>query len=703
MWGTPRRGQRMGWAAVVLVAVLFSLAIPVRAEVKRIVIDTVRSPDFDGAVYGEAGQYETIRGYAYGEIDPAHPANVIIQDLALAPTNARGNVEYMATFQIQKPVDLEKSSRLLWHEVPNRGRRGTIRVFDRDHGDISLSSGWQGDDAGYTAHDSTTNDHVVVPIAMNRDGSPITGPVLGRIFNRSGPDSQPLLVYHNPMPYRPATLETTQATLVTHAAETNTGDVKGRHVVPSTEWAWARCSAEDPFPGTADPTQICLKDGFDSSLLYQVAFTARDPYVLGIGFAAFRDVGAFFKYADEDAFGTPNPLAGGVSRSITRGSSQSGNFVREFLHLGFNAGEDGRQVHDGAYPRIAGRKLVMNVRFATPDQHLMNTSGGMEGPQWYMSVPDKVRELEPSGLLDRCEQTETCPKILEVFGASEFWYLHMSPGLVGMGAEADIPLPPTVRRYYIPGTPHGGGRGGFSVTPSRVPTGPGNGITWGRCTFAGNPMPYRETEQALISQFRQWVMHDVSMVPSRYPRLSDDTLVAPTKRAMGFPTLPAIVASTAPDAPNGMANPIKDYDWGERLDYIDQRGIVDLQPPRVRGVFPAMVPRVNVDGNDLGGTPVVLHEAPLGTYLGWNVTSEGFFQGRTCSFAGGMVPFAKTKAERELSGDPRLSLEERYGDHEGYVAAVEAAVTRVTRERFLLPADGARLVEEARASNVLRD
>ena len=699
---SAKRRLRQTLCGVVVTGSLLALAPHGAAEVKRIVIDERVSPDFEGQAFGNAGRYETIRGRAFGELDPTDPRNAVIQDIDLAPRNERGQVEYVATFQLQKPIDMSRSSHLMWHEVPNCGRRGSISLFNRQQGDIALSSGWQGDNIGYTAQGGTTNDYVVVPVARQPDGSPLTGPGLGRIFNQSGPDSQPILVYHNPMPYRPVSLDTTKATLVTHTAETNAGEVVGATRVPSTDWAWARCSAANPFPGTPDPTQICLKEGFDPALLYQVVFTAGDPYVLGIGFAAFRDVGAFFKYETADAVGTPNPVAGEISWSVTRGSSQSGNFVRQFIHLGFNADTSRRRVYEGAYPRIAGRRLVMNVRFATPDQHLMNTSGGMEGPQWYEATSDPTRGLPAAGILERCGRTDTCPKIMEVFGASEFWYLHMSPGLVGTTGDADIPLPSNVRRYYIPGTPHGGGPGGFGVKPPAIPSGPGNGITWGLCTFAGNPMPYRETETALLTRFREWVMHDTPMVPSRYPRLADGTLVTPTRTDMEFPAIPAVLASSAPHAPDGIVNPVKVYDWGPAFNHLDQSGVVEQQPPMVKGVLPTLVPRVDADGNELGGVRVVLRDAALGTYLGWNVTSEGFFKGRTCSFAGGMIPFATSRAERLRDGDPRLSLEERYGSHDGYVAAVRAAAEHAVAEGFLLEEDADRLVEEAAASDVLR-
>ena len=270
---------------------------------KKIVVDRKVSPAFDGASFGTAGQYETLAGRAFGELDPNDPHNAIITDIQLAPRNANGKVEYIASFFLVKPIDMSKSSRLMWHDVPNRGGRVTIVPAERIVGDIGLSSGWQGDNAGNTVP-GANNDYVVVPVAKNPDGSPVTGLVMGRIVNARGPDSQPMFVQGNPVPYKPVSLDTTNATLMTHASESIEGVIGDRETIPAADWAWAKCSAANPFPGTPDPTQICLKNGFDPRLLYQVVFTAKDPYVLGIGFAAFRDVGDFFRNAQHDGEGT---------------------------------------------------------------------------------------------------------------------------------------------------------------------------------------------------------------------------------------------------------------------------------------------------------------------------------------------------------------------------------------------------------------
>lgn len=666
------------------------------AQVRKIVVDKKVSPAFDGRAFGSAGQYETLTGRAFGELDPNDRRNAVITDIKLAPRNARGMVEYVATFHLVKPIDMSKSSHLMWHDVPNRGGRINIPPAEREMGDVGLSSGWQGDNAGNTVP-GPDNDVVTVPAARNPDGSPVTGLVLGRVLNASGPDSRPLMIQGNPVPYKPVSLDTTKATLTASVSETIDGKVQASKV-PASDWAWAKCSAATPFPGTPDPTHICLKNGFNPALFYRVAFTAQDPPVLGIGFAAFRDVGSFFRNATQDAEGTPNPLAGQITWAISRGRSQSGNFLRAFLHFGMNEDTAGRKVHDGAWPIIAGGLITLNTRFALPDGTTKLYEAGREGPVWWDPRPDPVRGLPAKGVLTRCMATNTCPKIFEHMGSAEVWGLVLIPSWVGTKADADLPPPSNVRRYYIPSTQHGGGQGGFSVTPATMtPQCPG--ANYGRGVFPANPVPHTDTFNALRVHFRNWVMKDIAPPPSRWPTLKDGYLVDATREAMGFPTIPGVPAN----APTGLQIPLLDYDWGPDFKSDDAAGIPTRVPPTVKRAIKGKVPRVDADGNELGGVPVVLRDAPLGTYLGWNVTAEGFHKGKICGYAGGMIPFAKTRAERMASGDPRLSLEERYKTRDGYVAAVKTAASKAIAEGFLLQADADRLIAAAEASNVLQD
>jgi len=705
----PAKLYQVTCAAIALGALL--CATPLQARVTRIVIDEVKAlPQGSDTI-----AYEQVSGRAFGELDPADARNAIIQDIRLG-LEKDGRARYVATFVITKPVNLAQASGMMWHDVPNRGRPKAIDPLERRFGDVGLSSAWQGDNAGATANGTRmgvgTNHWLQLPVAQNPDGTPVTGLVFARIVNRAGPGSQALIVQTNPVPYKPASLDTRQATLVSRTGESMEGVVSGESVIPATDWAWARCGTDTPFPGVPDPAQICLKGGFDPAKLYQVVYTARDPYVLGMGFAAWRDVGAFFKHARADDSGTPNPLAARITHSIARGVSQSGNYLRGWLHLGFNQAEDGRQVHDGLWPIIAGRRIALNFRWAQPDGVLELYQAGGEGPQWWGPYPDPRRGLPTAGILDRCTATRTCPKIIEHFGAAEIWALKLGPEWVGTDAKEDIPLPANVRRYYIASTNHGGGAGGFDTSlpgvglPKTGANCPGN--NYGTGLLPANPLPHAETANALLVHFRNWVMRGTAPPPSRYPLMkpvkadgspAPSELAEPHKAAMGFPTIPGLRA-TAPEP--GFINPMLDYDWGPQFNPVDGSGVPTKVPPPIKQVIKMLVPRVNADGNEIGGVPLVLLDAPLGTYLGWNIAADGFHKGQLCNYVGGMVPFAKTAQERQASGDPRPSLQERYRDHAGYVAAVGKAIANAQAQGFLLPEDAQRLLRAAEASAVLK-
>jgi hypothetical protein len=655
--------------------VVLLCAAGAHARVTRVVVEKRESPAFGGQLFGKTGAYEILSGRFYGEIDPKDPRNSIINDIQFAPRNARGMVEYDATFTLAKPVDMSKSNGILYYTVPNRGRGAPVGSLD---GRVTLLSGWQGDLLQPQGAQS-----IVAPVAHKPDGSPLTGPVLERLIDLP-PNST--TVDLRPTPYvgltyqRPLTLDTTKAQLLRRTSS----NAPSRQV-PAANWAFADCSTT-PFPGVPDPAKLCVKGGFDSNSEYVVIYTARDPLVLGIGYAATRDLQSFLRYGERDDAGAPNPLAGSIKWIISRGDSQSGNFIRSFIHLGFNQDEAGRIVWDGANPHIAARQLALNFRFAIGGGYAGPFQPGSEGVLWWADYADTARKRPNAGLLGRCAASKTCPKIFETFGALEFWFLRESPNLVGTDAKADIPLPPNVRRYFFPGTTHGGGRGGFNATPGAAPNG---------CVLSANPNPESDTMKALTVALIDWVAKGVEPPPSRFPRLAEGQLVAANKAAMEFPDIPGV------PSPDGLLNSVFDYDLGPDFNYVDESGVITRQPPVVKQVLSTLVPKVDADGNDVGGVPSVLRQAPLGTYAGWNVIASGFDKGRICLLNGSFIPFAKTKAERTASGDPRRSLEERYGNHSGYVDIVKAAAEKAVAERFLLREDADRLIAEATASDVM--
>ena len=681
---------------VAVSAAILGWTVPAQARVARIVVDTTT------AISGQP--YQEVTGRAFGELDPNDAHNTLITDIDLAPKNANGKVEYIASFRLRLPTDLSLASGVMWHDVPNRGGNVAFPTDSFAAHDVQLLSGWQGDNAGGTAVPNNVscvppyvapcaaptfaNHYVKTPVVTG-----VTGRMLGRIINRSG-SNQPLNVMGNPIPYFPAnSADNSGATLSIHTKETINGVITEGGTVANSDWKFCYgSSATFASPGTptALPVRVCLNPSgaapaFDPLKLYQLVYTTKDPYVLGAGTAAFRDVQSFFRYEAHDDFGWQNPLAGKITSAIIRGVSQSGNFTRHYIFLGMNEDEKGRIVHEGAWPLIAGRRVANNSRWGQPDGVLELYQMGSEGPQWWHSFPDQVRDLHPGGILDRCSRgSNTCPKIVETFGGSEVFALKMTTSWVGTDPKNDIPLPDNVRRYYLPSSTHGGGNGAMDQNSS--PTGascPGN--NWGTGAYRSNPVPSTELVNRMRVALRDWVTKGIEPPPSVWPHMvgakSERTLVEATKAAMGFPSgVPGVPDSVF--APENFVFPVFDYDWGPDFDEFNATGDPTNIPPPIKHVIKMMVPKVDADGNELGGVPTVLRDAPLGTYLGWNLTSSGFHAGQVCTYVGGFIPFAIHRADK-AAGDPRPSLEERYGTHDGYVAAVKAAADDAACKGYL--------------------
>lgn len=685
---------------------LLGAAQPASARLTRILIDTTTTIVIGGVNYTQQV------GRLFGNLDPADPHNTVIQDLGLAGLDADRKVPYAATVTILAPQT--GATGVMLYQVSNRGGQGLPNAGTIEPGATYVWTGWQGDllarncitdypcnDLYAGAYQPTGGNpvHVLqVPVAHNRDGSQITGPVYGSVLNTSGSTAQ-LVIYTNPVPYRPATLDTTKATLWSVAHQTIDGQETGRVDIPSDQWAWADCRTT-PFPGTPDPTRICLKNGFDSSLLYQIVFTARDPLVVGMGFAATRDAVSFLRDAGTDDFGNANPLVGRVNKTIAMGTSQSGNFLRSMVYYGFNQTETNGKVFDAIWPHIAGRQIWMNSRFALPDVIQMLYMAADEAPVWWADYADTARGRAPDGLLHTCTATGTCPKVIETYGAVEFWDLKASPDHVGATATSDIPLPNDVYSYYFPGTTHGGGSasafGGngapnspATVFPTALPNVPNN------CSLPSNPNPEADQFNATLDNIVNWVVNGVAPPPSVYPRLSLGQLVVDTPAAMSFPNIPGF------PLPTNLVNPFLGYDFGPLFNTPTQTGIVTIQPPRIVAAYPTYVVKTNADGNEVSGIPSVNHQAPLGTYTGWNTWAGGGRKGEICNLNGSFYPFAVTQAARVAAGDPRPSLEERYGTHAGFVCVVKLAAKNALNQRFLRQSAATALVAAANGSAVL--
>jgi len=671
-----RNGLRWIPALACTAALALGIVPDCQARVTKIVFDVTSSP-FGTATFGGIGQYEQLDGTAYGEIDPQDPLNAVIQDIALAPRNARGMVEYSTTVSILKPVNISSGNHAMLFEIANRGNKldpaffnvGVTKTdllgdgFLESQGFTLVWAGWQADLTALPGRITMS-----APIAHQRNGSSITGPVRSEFIVSMPASTQPILAdsSSNTVGYPTVTLDRLHDKLTMRRRQ---DDV--RVAIPISEWAYADCSIV-PFPGTPDPQKVCLKAGFDTDHIYELVYTAKDPIVMGLGLAAIRDVGTFLRNETADDTGTRNPLAGQIQWSLLNGISQSGRLLRTFLQLGFNRDEQFRRVFDGMQPHIGSVRNYINVRFSQPGrlagtQHTEKQYPGPEGALTYGRSFDPYTG-EEGGLLDRCEQTNTCPKIVHTMSDIEYWEASGASDTVDPAGTQDLDLPHNVRVYQLSSTQHGG----YSpVAP--LPT------STGICEQLPNANSYTYNMRALLLALLQWVAKDVEPPASRYSSLAKGTLVAP--EALDFPSLPGVTG------PKGIWNTRTVYGRGEGYHAADISGVISTEPPVARAEYPTLLPQVDADGNDLDGLHSVTLMAPLGTYAGWNVRRAGFSQGDACDLTGSYIPFALTRAQREASGDPRLSLQERYGNLERYAAVARQAATHLVERGYLLPAD----------------
>ena len=655
------------------------------ARITRIVIQNRTSPAFGGASFGVVGQYEQLTGVAFGEVNPKDPLNAVITDIELAPRNSRGNVEYSMDFAITKPLDMSRGNKTLLYDVPNRGniRSPELNIggnatnvgdgFLQREGYTLVDSGWEGD--------LTTGLRISLPVAKRRDGREIRGRVRAEYILGSPANTQDVT---EPPAYEAISTNNSRSTLTRRVHQNDP-----RELIPNSQWAFADCTSV-PFPGVPDPTKVCLQGGFDTNHIYELLYTAKNPMVMGLGFAATRDFISFLRSGNRDRHSDlENPLGDGIENAIMYGSSQSGRWIRTFIQLGFNQDEHRRQVVEGAIPHKASNRGAFNIRFAQPTrlsgtQHSEQQYPGAESPQTWDVSHDPFSGIT-AGQLERCRRTYTCPKITHTNTDTEYWQAVMSLNTTDSTGTQDLEIPPEVRIYDLAGTQHGGGNP-LAQPPAVLPGFPN------ACQLRSNSNPFIHAQRALLVALREWIVNGAEPPPSLYSSLGRGSLVRPTD--VVIPYIPA-VNFTLP----GLVNYKFYLDRGRRFDVEDIAGIM-AEPPLGGAAYNVLVPQVDADGNPIDGLRNTNVQVPLGTYTGWNIRKAGFSEGDSCDLTGAFIPFFKTEAERHTAGDPRLSLQERYPTHQDYVGKVTAAANDLVSKRLLLREDADSIIAAANAAAV---
>lgn len=679
---------------------------------------------FGGASFGSVGTYTYTLAEATATVSPQDGCAATIVDLKNAVPDASGNVRYTFDVVLLAPTDAARGNGTLFYEVSNRTNtllvsalnEGSVndlftnvrpQVVATASGDVAgtgagngfllnqgasiVWAGWQGDRPqtlnGASAAISTTQrwyaPGMTLPIAVDRSNgnAPITGRVQDE-FIADNATANLLGTYYKLAPgsQGAATLTVRKtptsvpipvaASLWTYTAGTGTGVAGGTGADGYGFVTINRAAVR------SDATYAAALDaGLDNGSIYQFNYTAVEPKVMGLGFLATRDLVSFLRHGTAG-----NPLAGRIQTTLLGGISQSGRYVRDYLWQGFNTDAQQRRVFDGMLPLVGGsRKTYTNYRWSKPGdysrQHETHYTPGDQFPFGYATLTDPVSG-RTDGLLKKCSEDRTCPKLIQYDSPIEFGGARAS--LVATdGLGNDVAIPDNVRLVYATGTQHSPSQlaanartqPDMTVTRSVAATAPTFAATVNNASTA--------LVRALYVNLEGWVKGTAQPLPNAWPTARAGTLAVPTASpaSLGGPDLSGVaftgVSGTPGLAFNGVYNTLSLNDESVIPSAISSKFYVVQQPT------------VDAQGNDVPGVKMPDSSVPLATFTGYSLRKSGFVVGNQYGLNGSQLAFAVTDAQRQ-PGDPRRSVQSLYGSKAGYVAAVNQSVDDLVARGLML-------------------
>jgi hypothetical protein len=640
----------------------------------------LRRPLADGRPFGEVGPYEELKGRLRLAVDPAHPANTRVTDVGRAPRNAAGRVEFSSDVSILLPADRARANGRLLVDVVNRGNIVTVPNFNHatrpvfgphsdphppiDTGDGFLmrrgyavvSCGWQDD-----LPDLPGLLRLHAPRALDPQGRPLRGRVYTQLQS-SAPATHLLLSDRGHRPYPAADLDERGAVLLVRDQLDGAATIIPRH-----RWRFARVDGGAVVP---DPHHVHLDGGFEKGRIYQVAYTAIGAPVIGLGLAALRDCAAWLKHGSA---ADGNPAPGAVRYAYGYGRSQTGRLLRTLIYFDLNLDEAGREAFDGIIANVpGGMRGEFNQRFG---QNSKDRPHMMSHLFPFTDVPQRDAATGQAGALHaRIDARGSRLRVFYTNTSAEYHrgdasLIHTDPA-----GERDIGHGPHTRVYHFAGTEHG--LGVWPPTDTQVAAADATGNVERSQNLRGT-VNYGRLLRACLVNLDRWVTEGIEPPPSVHPRIGDGTAVDPDELSKAFDRIPEA------HYPGHHARP-------RRLlfDPDPETGESRRIPPGDGPAYGSRVSAVDDDGNEVGGIVLPELRVPLATHTGWNLRHPDIGgEEQILVFAGSTLPFPRTRAEREATGDPRLSIEERYRSRDDYLAAIRRAARDLCAQRYLLEED----------------
>ena len=632
---------------------------------------THRSIYEGGKTFGEVGPYIYLEGVIHFQIDPNNDANLAITDINLAPLSSDGMIEFHSDFSMLKPADASKGCRTVLLDIVNRGTRTVLSGFNSSDRSASLASNTSSGNAflmekGYTiVFCGWQADVPDIPglIGLHgpdaeQDGNPLVGDIMNQYQANEPTNVFPLADrYHKTNP----AVEEDISNAKLYVGDYPDGEFE---LIPKDLWSLVRVEDREIEP---EPSHVFMKDGFEPGRIYQLIYKGVGSRLVGLGFAAVRDVSIFLKKGTN----SENPSAGEVDHVISFGSSQSGRFLRQYIHTGMNIGETGELAMDGIIPHVAGgMRGEFNLRFGQPSKDVCYIIPGLFPFSDFTQV-DPVSG-DKAGLLDVCQSQSSVPKIMFTNTSAEYWRGDAALIHTNLSDNSDGRSLDNARNYHFAGTQHGSG----TYPPLEVRE--ADGI---RGAQPFNAVDYSPLLRGLLERLRKWIQEGIEPPPSCHPSLKSGSARNSSEVIKNFENVKSI------RTPFKTLNAMR-LNYGGELD----SGRTTILPAERGEKFPSFVSDVDDTLNEVAGIRLPDVSVPLYTNTGWNprhesIGNEGLLIGITGGLAGSSVRLPVTEEQRISSGDSRPSIESLYGSKEDYLNKVEEEVKLLVKNGYVLEDD----------------
>ena len=645
-------------------------------SIKEIII-TQKSVFSNGKTFDETGTYDLIEGKAFFEINPSHKSNVSITDIDLAPVNKNGNVEFSSDFALLKPSNPQKGNDVLLLDIVNRGNKTALVGFNNiskqndpntlsdtgndflmNHGYSILFCGWQAD-----VPENMGLIKLDVPEAMV-NGKQLIGKIMNQYQTNEKIKVLPLADrYHLKNPSYDPQEAIAQMTVRDHP----TGNYE---IIPRENWSFIRVEDPEIEP---DHSHIHLETGFEPGRIYQLIYTSIGSRIVGLGFAAVRDISTFLKYESSDYL---NPCAGNIDTVISYGISQSGRFLREYIYNDMNIDENGSKALDGIIAHVGGgMRGEFNLRFGQPSKDVCYITPELF-PFSDITQQDPLTKTE-SGLLDKMNKNISMPKIMFTNSSAEYWRGDAALIHTNINEEKDVVSNSNIRIYHFAGTQHGSGiYPAIKIRPSD--------LIEGNMPF--NTVNYTPLLRSCLENMKDWIKTDIAPADSCHPTHIDSTAVESKFVLQKFASIPNI------KLPDHTLNVIG-------LDYGNEKhlGRTIKLPPEHIGTYPAYVSDVDETLNEKKGIRLPDISVPTATNTGWNcrnqsIGNDGLLIGITGGLAGSTFQLPVTNQQANEVGDIRPSIESLYTSKHEYINKVTEAVKILLTDRYILEEDAEEII-----------